>query len=198
MRSVSLGVILAIIALAVLGFLFKGYFDQNAAADAVSEQLTANNATIAQLSAQNQDLESQIAEASDSQTNLQKALNAATESIPARMSANSILHSILDLCSRNNVTGIPLSTMDWTATQIQDQALYVFKMSLKLSGAQADLISYIQALQTQLYPTLAVENAVLSQAPVQVTPDASTDNPSPTPLEIFVPSVDVNIAIYAR
>ena len=67
MHIKSMAVVLIVIALAVLGFLFKGDQDQNALAEAASTKLAASNNRINQLNQQNEALEKQIAENAASQ-----------------------------------------------------------------------------------------------------------------------------------
>jgi hypothetical protein len=198
MRSVSIVVILALVALAVLGFLLKGYFDRNTAAGALKDEIAVNNAQMLKLSDQNRGLESQINDYANQQADMEQTIKAAGENIPEKMSSNSILHKIFDLCARYHVTAIPLSTSDWASIQIKERSYSVFKISLNLKGTQTDLIDCVRAMQTEIYPTLVVENAVLSQESVEVPGVPSENTPTPTSTKILVPSVSINLAIYAR
>jgi hypothetical protein len=190
MRIVSTGIVIFLAALAVIGFLFKGYFDRNTAADNISAQLADKNTMVSNLSAQNAALESQINDNVITQANFQKAISAAADNIPNRKSSKTMVHDILDLCAEHNVTAIPLSTNNWAPTQIEKRTLYVYKINLKLSGGQADLIGCVQDLQSQLYPTLVMEYLALLQ-----TPATATTNFINPPL---LTTVDLSMAIYAK
>ena len=162
-------------------------------AKAQSSQIAANNIKIGQLSEQNKALEAQINDNANNQANLKKAISTAYESMPAKMSSNSILRNVLDLCDKHFVTAIPISTNDWTTIQIQQRPYSVYKMTLKLSGTETNLINCIQGMQSQLYPTLVIESLVFSQGATVPGPAAG----GPTTITTN-PSAAINIAIYAR
>jgi len=181
MRTVSIAVVLILIVLGALGFLFKGYFDQKTAAEAAAAELASNQASIVRLGEEKQSLEAQIQDNMFRQADLEQLVAVAGEKVPARMSSTSILREVLSLCDRYSVTALPLNASDWAAIQIQKQTYYVYKLPLQLSGTQTNLMSCLQALQNELYPTLVIENMALSQPP-----------------ETELATVNVNIAVYAR
>jgi hypothetical protein len=223
MRSLGIGLVLAVVALAALGFLFKGYLDNNKAADAAAAELAVNKASIAQLNQQNQALEAQINDTKAQRAALEKALSESSQVLPAKLTSSTILREVLNLCSVYKVTALPLSSSDWSGIQILQNSYSVFKANFKLSGQQSDLQDCVQALQNQLYPTLVIENLNFAiPAPVQATPTPSpepspsatpepsaTPDPSatPTPTDTPVPAVteppelpsaDISIAIFAQ
>lgn len=181
MRTVSIAVVFILIILGALGFLFKGYFDQNTAAEAAAAELAANNATILRLGEEKQSLETQIQDNMFQQADLEQLVAVAGEKVPTRMSSTSILREVLSLCDRYSVTALPLNASDWTSIQIQKQTYYVYKLPLLLSGTQTNLMNCMQTLQNELYPTLVIDNMVFSQPP-----------------DTELATVEVSIALYAK
>ena len=181
MRIKSIAVVLLVAALAVLGFLFKGYQDQSALAEAASTRLAASNNRINQLNQQNEALESQNADNAASQASLKEAAAAAGLELPSRLNSNDILQDILALCDKHSVTAIPISANAWTPLVLQQRTYSVFKMTLNLKGTETHLIDCVQELQSQLYPTLKVESLLLTRG--------ASDQDS---------SAALNITIYAR
>ena len=181
MRIKNLSMILAVAALALLAFLFKGYQDQSALADAASNSLASSNATIKKLGEQNMVLESQNAGMAENLTSLKKAANAASAEMPARLDSNDVLKDLLALCDKHNVTGIPITSGNWAPLPLQQRTYSVLKMNLKLTGTETHLIECVQEMQSQLYPTLKIDSLAL-------TTGAAGQNSTAV----------VNLTIYAR
>ena len=100
------------------------------------------------------------------------------------MNSNDILEKILNLGETHQVTVIPLSSRDWSSTKLGQNEYQIFRMNLSLEGEQGSIVNFLAEMQSELYPTLVLEDVSLT-AHVIVTP-----TPVATPTELKVETLE--------
>jgi hypothetical protein len=184
-------------ALALGGFFYKDYLDQNAKAADLETQLKNTNNSAVVVSRQAQSIETEIADIVKRSSDAQKAINAEKNTLTDRINSNTIVRSILVLGQTMGVKVIPLNTQDWAAVKVGSHDYSVFRMSIQASGDPKNIVEFLRSLQGSVYQTLVIENVNLDKSYVTPEPDPTiTPAPEVTP----IPSVtsDIKFAIYAR
>jgi Tfp pilus assembly protein PilO len=180
-----------IAAIALAGIFYNGYQDVSKEAETLEKKVQADRTLEQTLSQKARDLAGQIDALNLNVRQLQASLDEASLAVPEKMNSNDILEKILKLGREYLVSVIPLNSRDWSTAKIGQHDYQVFRMDLSLEGTQEDIVDFLKEMQSELYPTLVVEDVSLSKS---VAPVTTTPVPSATPTTLRVetlPATDV-------
>lgn len=172
-----------IAAIALAGVFYNDYQNKSSEADTLAQKVQAERALEQSLTQQTRTLTSQLDELNLTVQRLQADVDNVAVNVPERMNSNDILEKVLDLGETHQVTVIPLNSRDWSSTKLGQNEYQIFHMSLSLKGEQEAIVNFLAEMQSELYPTLVLEDVSLTRqiAPVVVTPTPIT---TPTELEV--------------
>jgi Tfp pilus assembly protein PilO len=175
--------ILIIVAIAVGGIFYNDYSSQSVKAESVNAEIRndKNANTIVTRSIQNTN--SEIAEIARKIDGIKEDLEREEDQLPARIDSNEIVKDIILRGKACEVTAIPLSTQEWTKTQINKINYQVLKIKLEIKGRQMNVLNFISEMQSPACETLLIENITLRKA----------NDPLDTDI-----IADINLAIYTK
>jgi Tfp pilus assembly protein PilO len=195
--------ILVIIALGVVGFFIKGYFDQSAVSATYSTKVESDNKSLKAVTASNKSLTVEIADLKAKQAQVQQTLDTESKAVPARMNINDIVDALMTAGRQYSVTVIPLTTTDWAATKIAQGEYWVFKAKMEVNGTQDNLVTFLKYVQDSICPTLIIETVDISQitpTPTATAIPTSTVTPIPTtpPANGGIVKANLAVSVYAK
>jgi|WetSurMetagenome_2_1015567.scaffolds.fasta_scaffold217916_2 hypothetical protein len=182
---------LAKIAIAVLiitvvafgGIFYSDYLGQTAAAETMNTAIqNEKNASII-VSKGTQKVNSDISDIAENTDDLIEKIKTEEEFLPETIDSNKIIRDVLVLGKACDVSIIPLSTREWTKTQVKKFSYQVLRINLETKGQQANVIKYIAQMQNTGYRTMVIESTTLRR-PID-------------PLDTDI-IAEMSLAIYAR
>lgn len=175
--------ILIIVVIAVGGIFYNDYSSQSVKAESVNAEIQNDKNANTIVSRSLQKTNSEIADIAQKIDTIKEDLKKEEDQLPAKINSNEIVKDIILQGKACEVTAIPLSTQEWTKTQINKINYQVLKINLEIKGRQVNVLKFIGQMQNPACETQIVENLTLRQ-PVD-------------PLDTDI-IADFNLAIYAK
>lgn len=158
MKTKKLLIIILVLALlAVYYIMGTGYLKQHRDNQALVARIEEVRQLLAQIPPAPADLEQRLSAAQGDYTQTQNAF-------PTPLNTTQIINSLLLLAEETGVKAVPLITQAWTVESVNGYDYAVFRLDLTVSGNFTRVIDFIEGLETNATPTLAIDSLVIEQA----------------------------------
>jgi hypothetical protein len=175
--------VLVIIVVAFGGIIYNDYLGQTARAESVNTAIQNDINTGKIVSKGTDKINREIIEIDQKIDETREAIEKEDSLLPEKIDSNEIIREILVQGKADGVSIIPLSTREWTKTQVNKIDYQVLKINLEIKGQQTNVVHFIRQMQDSAYQTMVLESVTLKRPQV------------PEDTDIIA---DMNLSIYAR